>query len=262
MSEEDTPSSITPSGRIVRWFVGGLPLGLVLMGALSFVFYFNKRNKPDVQPVEFAAMLQKNLNVEDFQRYVRVLQKDLGERTLRQPDNLEAAAAFMESTMGADNMGYATLRQEYDEAGKPLENVIAQLAGKSLPGDAIVVLTSHDSSERNTPDEAAGSALMLCEAHQLTGNPQNRTIVFLSVANAHATREDANGCWQAAQHGVFKDLKIVQFIVLEPADRVEADHYRFPELWKDVPLVKVPVKATATLVELHAFDELLRKAAQ
>ncbi|WP_075089877.1 hypothetical protein [Verrucomicrobium spinosum] len=48
--ESDSVSQITPSGRLVRLFVSGLPWGLVLMGALSFVFYFNKKNKPDIQP--------------------------------------------------------------------------------------------------------------------------------------------------------------------------------------------------------------------
>jgi hypothetical protein len=42
---EQAPAVDSPAvGRLIRFLVCGLPLGLFIMGALSFVIYFQKRN--------------------------------------------------------------------------------------------------------------------------------------------------------------------------------------------------------------------------
>lgn len=258
--ESDPASQITPSGRLVRLFVSGLPWGLVLMGALSFVFYFNKKNKPDVQPSQFAAILRRDLNTPDFERYQRILGRDLGERSLRHAENLEAAAAFMESTMGPDNMGHGVVRQEFTAGDKTMENIMVPLMGKAKAEEAVLVLAPLDTTEANAPDEAAPPAALLGIAHSFAGDPQPRTIVFLAAPNGLSTRDDANGCWQAAHHVTISDLKFTQIIALTSGNPPEP--FRLPDVWKDVPYTKVTVTAKTTLPDLKEMAADIRKAAQ
>jgi hypothetical protein len=260
MSSE-TPSQITTSGRIVRLFVGGLPLGLVIMGALSFVFYFNKKNRPEAPPSEFAAIMRRELNSTDFNRYVEILSKTIGERSLRQPENLQAAAAFMESSMGPDNMGHGVIRQEFTAEGKTLANLLVILTGSKEPDEAVVVLAAHDSSEANLREDSAGAAAMLSLAHSMAGDPQACTVVFLSVANVQATRDDANGCWQASQHAALRDLKIREIIALAPGPE-GGRTFALPAAWRALPLSTRQIDLQNPMGDLESLSAAVKSAAK
>lgn len=182
------------SGLLVRLFVGGLPLGLVIMGALSFVFYFNKKKKKEM-PVasQFSGMLRKDLSADDFERYGRILSRDIGIRTLEKQENLDAASAFVESTLGFDNMGYAVVRQEFEADGKTYLNLTADLVGKSDPKEVVLLVTAYDSTALNQPVESSGLAAMLCLAHSLTGEPLSRTVRYAAVINGRSSDSKLNG---------------------------------------------------------------------
>lgn len=182
------------SGCLVRLFVGGLPLGLAIMGALSFIVYFKKENKKNA-PVasQFSGMLQKDLSADDFERYGRIISQDIGIRTAEKKGNLDAASAFAESTLGFDNMGYAVVRREFESAGKTYLNLTADLVGKSNPGEIVLVVSSYDSTVLNKPEESSGLAAMLCLAQSLTGSPLNRTIRFAAVINGRSSDPKLNG---------------------------------------------------------------------
>lgn len=259
MSEDDSTSQITTSGRLVRFFVAGLPWGLVLMGALSFVFYFNKKNKPDVSPTEFAAVLRKDLNATDQERYQRILGREIGARTLGDVDNLLAAAAFMESTLGPSNMGYSVLRQDFNAGKTPLQNVIVPLLGRKLPGEAVLVVAPYDTKSEALVDESAAPAAMLGLAHSLAGDVQGRTIVFLATVNVGAERDDANGLWQAAQDATIKDLKLSRIIALLPDEKREA--LRLPVAWREVPVDVKVVNSRTSLDSLREAAAAIKQAA-
>jgi hypothetical protein len=120
-------------------------------------------------------MLRKDLDAGDFTRYARILTQDIGERTLANPDHLDAAASFIESTMGFDNMGYAVQRQGFEAQGKPLVNLVADLPGKSKPDEIVLVFASYDQAD------AAGVSALMCVAHALAGTTHARTIKFAAV---------------------------------------------------------------------------------
>ncbi|MEY4485430.1 MAG: hypothetical protein RL693_2882 [Verrucomicrobiota bacterium] len=182
------------SGCLVRLFVGGLPLGLAIMGALSFIVYFNMKKKKET-PVasQLSSMLRKDLSADDFERYGRILSQDIGVRTAEKKENLEAASAFVESTLGFDNMGYAVVRQEFDANGKTFLNLTADLVGKSNPKEIVLVVSTYDSTALNQPEESSGLAAMLCLAHSLTGDPLNRTVRYAAVINGRSSDPKLNG---------------------------------------------------------------------
>ena len=73
---EQAPAVDSPAvGRLIRFLVCGLPLGLFIMGALSFVIYFQKRNAAKelpTKPSQLSAMMRRDINADDLARYRRI----------------------------------------------------------------------------------------------------------------------------------------------------------------------------------------------
>ena len=145
---ESTESPPQKAGCTVRAFLIVLPVGLAFMVPISLWIYYQKKYKPAPATSQYAALLRRDLNAEDFARYTRILSQDIGERSLAKPDNLDAAASFIESTMGYDNMGYAVRRQAFEANGKPLVNLLAELPGKSKSKEIVLVLANYDDQVR------------------------------------------------------------------------------------------------------------------
>jgi hypothetical protein len=160
---------------MVRAFIIILPLGLSFMVPLSLWIYYQKKHQPEAATSQYAAMLRKDLDADDLTRYARILSQDIGARTLANPDHLDAAASFIESTMGYDNMGYAVQRQAFEARDKPLVNLVAELPGKSKPDEVVLVFASYDE------EDALGVSALMCVAHALAGSTHARTIRFAAV---------------------------------------------------------------------------------
>lgn len=176
MNETEDQAPPTPKpGILVRAFLIVLPVGLSFMVPLSLWIYYQKKNQPAPATSEFAAMLRRELNAEDFARYARILSQDIGERTMANPENLDAAAAFIESTMGYDNMGYAVQRQAFESKDMTVLNLEAELPGKSKPKELVVVVANYDEAD------AAGISAIMCVAHALAGSDHARSIRFAAV---------------------------------------------------------------------------------
>ncbi len=168
MTESSEPPPPIPNPW-VRWFVVGLPFGLLIMGALSFVFYFQKRNAArEIQPSRYSAVMRKDVNLEEYRRYLKVLDQDIGPRTQDQPGNIEAAQSFIQSTLGFDNMGYDLERRE---RGKSVAFEAALPAAKS-PHELVLVCARYDGVR------AESLATLFCLAHALTGTSQRNAVRF------------------------------------------------------------------------------------
>lgn len=189
----DTDSTQPRPSMVVRAFLIVLPVGLAFMVPVSLWVYYQKKYAPPPAASQYAAMLRRELNNDDFARYVRIVTQDIGERSLAKPENLEAAAAFIESTLGYDNMGFAVHRQVFEVEGRPLVNLIAELPGSTKPSEEVLVLAAYDG------EDASGLAAMMCVAHALTGTAHARTIRFAAVVNAQEPDHDRNGMEQLAR---------------------------------------------------------------
>lgn len=185
MSIENQPPApaVNP---LVRWFIVGLPLGLLIMGALSFILYFQKKNEVD-HPASsrYAEMLRKDLNMEDFQRYLNIFTQTIGPRTTDKPGNIEAAESFIKSTLGYDNMGYQVQRREFEMDGKTYAHFVVELTGKKSPNHVVLVTARYDGEK----SEDIAALLML--AHAFTGTAHRNTIRFVAVYGVDETGIDA-----------------------------------------------------------------------
>ena len=172
MSEDVPPPEGPKPNRWVMWFVVGLPFGLLIMGAFSFVFYFHKRNAAkEIQPSKYSSMMRKELNLPEYERYLKVFGSDIGPRTTDQPGNIEAAQSFIQSTLGYDNMGYDVVRRA---SGNDVAFEAALPASQS-PRQLVLVCARYD----DTVNANGISALCLL-AHALTGTTHKSNIRFLA----------------------------------------------------------------------------------
>lgn len=174
------PAETDPAPRanpLVRWFVVGLPLGLLIMGALSFVIYFNKRHAKEAAlkaPSQYAAMLRRDLNLDDYRRYIRIFENEIGPRTTEKPENIAAAKSFIESTLGFGNMGYQVLRREIGERDARSEYIEVELKGQDSSGVVHLVTARYDGTK------SRDMAALICLAGAFTGTVHRQSIRFVA----------------------------------------------------------------------------------
>lgn len=171
----------------VRWFLMGLPLGLVVLGALSFVFYFHKRHlkvAAAAAPSRYAAMLRKDVNLDDYRRHLRIFEHDIGPRTPDKPQNIEAAQSFIESTLGFGNMGYQPVRREIERDGMKGAHIEVELPGRRSVDHLVLVTAAYDGTR------AEDIAALLVLAQAFTGTQHRSTIRFVALgAGAHPSAD-------------------------------------------------------------------------
>ncbi|MFZ4766935.1 MAG: hypothetical protein ACOYMN_18435 [Roseimicrobium sp.] len=206
----DSETTAEKPGLFVRAFIIVLPLGLALMVPVSLWIYYKRKYQPEPAASQYSAMLRRELNAEDFARYAQILAVDIGERSVAKPDALEAASAFVESTLGYDNMGYAIQKQGFEVAGKPLVNLIAELPGHTKPQEQVLVIAAYDEAD------ASGIAALMSLAHALTGTEHARTIRFAAVVHAETPEEQANGLYRLLQPQEDSETRVVKIIALTP----------------------------------------------
>lgn len=175
MSMDNQPP--TPAvNPLVRWFIVGLPLGLIIMGALSFIFYFQKKKAREHPPSSrYAEMLRKDVNLEDYRRHFSVFTQTIGPRASDKHENVEAAESYIKSTLGFDNMGYQVLRREFEMNGKSYSHIIVELTGKKSPDHVVLVSARYDG------EKSEDIAALLILAHAFTGTAHGNTIRFVAV---------------------------------------------------------------------------------
>jgi hypothetical protein len=113
-------------------------------------------------------MMQKDLNLEDYQRYLKILDKDIGPRTPEHPGNVEAAQSFIQSTLGYDNMGYQVVRREL---GKDVA-FEAGMKGEKSPQQLVLICARYDN------EHAESIAALFCLAQAVTGSSHRNSIRF------------------------------------------------------------------------------------
>ena len=248
MSEEPTTNDAgeTPvkPGLAVRLFLIVLPVGLAFMVPISLWIYYQKKNAPPPAASQYAAILRRDLNAADFARYRRILEQDIGDRSTAQPEHLAAAEAFIESTLGYDNMGYAVRRLPFEANGRTLSNFVAELPGTERPHEVILVLAFYDDAD------ASGIAGMLCAAHALTGDPLERTVRFAAVQNGGLNPLAADRLFSASA------VEVILAVCMEPVEE--------PASWSGAELrpftFQRDVDENARLQELQALVQAIRAA--
>jgi hypothetical protein len=114
---------------------------------------------------------------------VRVLAEVVGERNVRHPDALAAAADFID--LSFVRAGYEVHRQRYEATGFACDNIEAELRGATLPNEIVVVGAHYDtvSGSAGADDNASGTAVLLALARAFGERRARRTLRFVAFTN-------------------------------------------------------------------------------
>ncbi len=108
---------------------------------------------------------RKNILI-NTQQIIRYLAVDLGERTLRNYDNLNKAKEFIKEYFSLN--GHEPAEEKYNVLGKSVANVIVDIKGFEQP-DSIVIVGAHYDTVEDTPgaDDNASAVASLLELYRL-----------------------------------------------------------------------------------------------
>ena len=211
-------------GAGIRFAIISLPIGLLILGGLSFIFTLAHEDENDLDVNEAkrlsaAALKRKEVNRADLESYVDMLSGRIGPRHVGKMDKLETAAFWLESTLGGGNMGYEVTRNSYKAGSHQVRNLIAELPGATLRKE-IIVVGAHYDTVPNSPganDNASGVASLLSLAQAFAGDQQARTVRFVAFVNEEPPFFQTNemGSLVYARECKAKDENIVAMISLE-----------------------------------------------
>ena len=129
----------------------------------------------DIEPI------QSNLR-----RHLSVLTQSIGERSVRIPENLHRTAAYIQSVY--EEMGLSARRESYPYNGFMVDNVVAEIACTTNPGNRYVLGAHYDSvmGTVGADDNASAVAVQLETARMLServgGDSLDLSVVFVSFA--------------------------------------------------------------------------------
>jgi hypothetical protein len=168
----DTPLPHPDPGRWIRAALVILPVGTILLGIASFGIWQWQRDRAADRSFKYAQALRHEISAPAMERHAAVIRTALG-----QADALLAIPGYLESTMGAENMGYNVRRMRYAN----FANVDAELSGKQMPRQVVLVLLPYSTDPIMREQIALSLAMMLGTAHDITGQPTLRTVRFAAV---------------------------------------------------------------------------------
>ncbi|MCB1096389.1 MAG: M28 family peptidase [Verrucomicrobiae bacterium] len=199
--------------KLFRFLLVGLPVGLGITVIIALVLYYTEpgRNGPDRDDaLRFATPVTEA----DLNSAVTRLSETVGPRSLSaEPEAAVRARKFVQSSLGAENMGYNVdvFPRKIGEVECP--SVIAVLPGKGRSQEAVVVAAPYTSSigSPGAGRSASGIAAMVSIARALTGAEFQRTIQFVAYAAevAEPARLDLTGAIRASEN--YTNVAVLNF---------------------------------------------------
>jgi hypothetical protein len=184
---------------------------LLLAGAIAIVA---ARRRPSLA----AAPPASTELIDSLRRDVAALCA-IGERNTLLPQNLNAAAAYIERELTA--AGYRVERQTYrvERDGVDAVNLIAEIRGSTRPDDIVVIGAHYDSvtGTVGADDNASGVAALLALARRSAHAKPSRTLRFVAFTNEeppHFQSQDM-GSWQYAKRCHDRGERIAAMLSLE-----------------------------------------------
>jgi hypothetical protein len=160
-------------GRWIRFALVMLPLGTILLGIASFgIWQWNKDQAAD-RSFKYAMALRRTISLEGIQKHA-----DIVREALMKPDRHLSIPGYLESTMGAENMGYTVRRVRF---GAEQSNIDAELTGKTRPREMVMVLALYDADAIRFGRTSQAIAGLMSVAHEVTGEPVMRSLRFAVI---------------------------------------------------------------------------------
>ena len=175
---------LTPQ-QTVRFFILGLPIGLVITGIAAMFIYFKVDTVRERE--ESRVILSKALNETDLRAQVQVLAGGIGARHAGAPETLASAQKYVQSTLGPANLGFKVSRHEYEVAGETFYNLEIDLPGAPGPrAEEIVLVTANYDTVAGSPgadSNASGVSAMMSLAQSFGGAASARSLRFVALVN-------------------------------------------------------------------------------
>lgn len=235
MSAEPPASSPKPAdaGKWIRFALVALPAGTIVLGALSFVIYFEKKEREAEITYRHALALRRDINAADIERHMTVLQEAA---KLPAEERRKTVAGYLESTLSPENMGYEVRRDEWHTGGQERVNMLAGLRGTKRPQDVVVVLASYGGEM--DAGQIAGLAVWLSLAQAVTGDPKIKTVQFSAV--------DASDGETVAVSNLLADMR---------DQKMRASHVHWLAVRQALPAGEAAGPFTGAKVESHPLAE-------
>jgi hypothetical protein len=171
--------------RVIRFLILGLPVGLIIGGIIAMRLYF--RDDADSAAKAGHGYMRKAITRSDIQSHVEVLAGRIGPRHMGAPDRLNAAARYIESTLGPANLGYKVGRHTYRIGDVECHNLVLEIISTNPErGHEIVLVGAHYDSVPTTPgadDNASGVAAGISLAQAFAKSEHERTLRFVFFTN-------------------------------------------------------------------------------
>lgn len=151
----------------------------------------------------------------ELQAHVQKLAGEIGERNVQHYVELQAAADYIEHSLG--EAGLRTRREGYEALGKTCDNIEGEIAGKS--GEIFVVGAHYDSvfGSPGANDNGSGVAALLALARRFAGKATTVTLRFVAFPNEEPFhfQTELMGSWVYAERCRARGERIVGMVSLE-----------------------------------------------
>ncbi|TDU73190.1 hypothetical protein EI77_01658 [Prosthecobacter fusiformis] len=159
-------------GRWIRAALVIFPAGTIVLGIASFGFWWVKKVKVEERGYKYALALRRDLNEAGLQRHIDILRDVMSQPNAQK---IPAVAAYLDSSMGAENMGYQVRRTRFQQGDIELANVDVELTGKQRPREIVLLLATYGDPAR-TEAEGRSIAMLMSLAHAITGEAGTSTL--------------------------------------------------------------------------------------
>lgn len=252
--EPAKPTQLTKQAKWLRFALVGLPVGLALLGAGSFWFYFEKKEREEKRTYRHALALRRDVNEADISRHLQIL----GDAAKQPADERrQTSASFIESTLGSENMGYDLKRDVEVDRGIERVSFHATLDGTRRPSDVVLVLAGYGHAQM--ADDSALSVLFAI-AQAMTGTPRVKTVRFAVLdASVGSIQPALDRFDRAMRKG---GDRVVHLVALGPSAREVADEWSRKPGAGTVTVNPLPMKNAAELkAEADALLNVITTAA-
>lgn len=177
---------------------------------------------------------QEKVIQDKLQEYVLELAESIGERNLQNYPQLVRSAEYIEQQFKKYN--YKVQSQSFKVTGNTVRNIVAELPGKTVPSE-IIVIGAHYDSVTGSPganDNGSGVAAMLEIAGLLASQELARTIRFIGFVNEEPpfTFTSDMGSYNAANQSYSNKENIIAMFSLETigyySDEARSQFYPVP----------------------------------
>ncbi|CAN5242913.1 hypothetical protein BH23VER1_BH23VER1_12370 [soil metagenome] len=182
--------------KLIPILISGLPLGLIVLGAIAMWLYFNDGSDVVEPSAEMGAILRREISAAEIDRYSDIFSDVLGPRSPDDPAALRRTANYLESTLGPRNLGYAVFRSAPGEE----DTVVAYQRGGDRPREVVIVAAPYSAEPHHLGERSAALALLMTVAGAKTGTFVDRSIAFVLTPAAVVNRDSAQRAALEAMH--------------------------------------------------------------